>query len=339
MSALSEICRQLRRFDELHVRVLSRTREVPYTFWMKNSVGVTWRVGCLFLALCGTCLAQKVAITFDDLPANGELPPGVSRAETAKNVLGILKERHVPPVYGFINAQKLEGSTDGAEALKLWAAAEPVGNHTYSHMDLEANSALAFEREIDEDEPALELLSGDAKGSWRWFRYPYLHEGDTVEKRRAVRAYLKAHGYRIAQVTLDWEDYLWNFAYARCAAKNDAKGIEWLRSSYLNTASEFLDGGRAQAKLIYGHEISYVLLLHLGAFSSTILPEALDLLNKKGFTLVTLEEAESDAAYEGDPDVGLHDAGTLLDQWMQLKQIKYPEHAEKPYKEIEAVCR
>jgi peptidoglycan/xylan/chitin deacetylase (PgdA/CDA1 family) len=289
------------------------------------------------VALAGMSAAQKVAITFDDLPLNRELPPGVTRAETAKSVLAILKKRHVPPVYGFVNAKKLEGSADGAEALKLWAAAEPVGNHTYSHMDLEQNTVEAFEREIEEDEPALELLK--EKDNWHWFRYPYLREGDTVEKRRGVRAYLKARGYRIAQVTLDWEDYLWNFAYARCAAKNDTKSIEWLRSSYLNTASEFLDLGREQAKLIYGHDINYVLLMHLGAFSSTILPEALDLLKKKGFKLVTLEEAESDAAYDGDPDVGLHDAGTLLDQWMQVKQIKYPEHAEKPYKEIESVCR
>jgi peptidoglycan/xylan/chitin deacetylase (PgdA/CDA1 family) len=306
---------------------------------MKNLAILTCRVSLLLVALSGICAAQKLAITMDDLPLNGDLPPGVTRVETTKNVLAILQKRHVPAVYGFINAQKLEGNADGAEALKLWAAAEPVGNHTYSHMDLEQNTAEAFEREIAEDEPALELLKGDAKDHWHWFRYPYLHEGDTVEKRRAIRAYLKTHGYRIAQVTLDWEDYLWNMAYARCAAKNDMKSIEWLRSSYLNTASEFLDLGRAQAKLIYGHEINYVLLMHLGAFSSTILPEALDLLEKKGFKLVTLGEAESDAVYDGDPDVGLHDAGTLLDQWMQMKQIKYPDHTEKPYKEIESVCR
>ena len=306
----------------------------------RSSRLVASRLVFVFLwAFCGICGAQKLAITFDDLPSNGSLPPGVTESETAKNVLAILKKQHVPPVYGFVNAKKLEGNADGAEALKLWAAAEPVGNHTYSHMDLEQNTAEAFEREIEEDEPVLELLKGDAKESWHWLRYPYLHEGDTVEKRRAVRAYLKEHGYRVAQVTLDWEDYLWNFAYARCAAKGDEKSIEWLRSSYLNTASAFLDLGREQAKLIYGHETNYVLLMHLGAFSSTILPDALDLLKQKGFKLVTLEEAESDAAYEGDPDVGLHDAGTLLDQWMQVKQIKYPEHAEKPYKEIESVCK
>jgi peptidoglycan/xylan/chitin deacetylase (PgdA/CDA1 family) len=240
-------------------------------------------------------------------------------------------------VYGFINAKKLEGNVDAAEALKLWAAQEPVGNHTYAHMDLEQNTPEAFEREIEEDEPALELLS--QKEDWHWLRYPFLHEGDTVEKRRAVRAYLQAHGYRVAQVTLDWEDYMWNTAYARCVEKGDQKAIAWLRSSYLSTASEFLDLGRAQAKLIYGHDINYVLLLHLGAFSSTILPDALDLLKKKGFKLVTLEEAESDPAYNSDPDAALHDAGTLLDQWMQVKQIKYPEHAEKPYKEVAAACQ
>jgi peptidoglycan-N-acetylglucosamine deacetylase len=281
--------------------------------------------------------AQKLAITFDDLPLNGSLPPGVTRAETTKNVLAILKRRHLPPVYGFINAKKLEGDPDGAEALKLWAQAEPVGNHTYAHMDLEQNPAEAFEREIEEDEPVLELL--DAKDNWHYFRYPYLHEGDTVEKRRAIRAYLKTRGYKIAQVTLDWEDYLWNTAYARCVAKDDKQSIAWLRSSYLSTASEFLDLGREQSKLIFGRDINYVLLMHLGAFSSTILPDAFDLLKKKGFKLVTLEEAESDPAYETDPDVGLHDAGTLLDQMMQVKQFKYPEHADKPYKQIEAICQ
>src|SRR5208282_2896898 len=152
---------------------------------------------CIFLLLGGLCAAQDLAITFDDLPSNGSLPPGVKQSETAKAVLAILKKRHVPPVYGFINAKKLEGNPDGAEALKLWAAAEPFGNHTYSHLDLEQNSAEAFERDLEQNEPALELLAkpalGKAGNDWHWLRYPYLHEGDTVEKRRAVREYLNKH--------------------------------------------------------------------------------------------------------------------------------------------------
>src|SRR5580692_4321099 len=202
-------CRRLSRDGTLQSHEfhgnLPRTGAVSYTLLMlitRSALNVTRRVALVLLVLCGVCGAQKLAITFDDLPLNGELPPGVTRAETAKNVLAILKSRQVPLVYGFINSKRLEGNADGAEALKLWAAAEPVGNHTYSHMDLEQNTAEAFEREIGENEPALELLARKAGpgGDWHWFRYPYLHEGDTVEKRRAIRAYLKEHGYRIAQV-------------------------------------------------------------------------------------------------------------------------------------------
>lgn len=291
----------------------------------------------LFL-LVKLCVAQKVAITFDDLPLNGDLPPGVTRVEIAQDTLAVLKARHVPPTYGFINAKKLEGNPDGAEALRIWAGAEPFGNHTYAHMDLNENPSDAFEREIEQNEPALELLAG-RDTNWRWLRYPYLREGDTVEKRRAVGVYLRAHGYRVAQVTLDWEDYLWNSAYARCAAKNDAQSIAWLRSSYLDIESSYLDLGRELARTVYGHDISHVLLLHLGAFSSAILPDALDLLQKKGFRLVTLEEAESDPVYDGDPDVGSKYGGTLLELWMEAKKIKFPVVMEKPYKQLQEICR
>jgi len=296
------------------------------------------KIALVSLLLTELCLAQKVAITFDDLPLNGDLPPGVTRAQIARDTVSLLKARHLPPAYGFVNAKKLEGNGDAAEALKVWAAAEPFGNHTYSHLDLNANPAEAFEREIELNEPTLELLA--SKGSdWHWLRYPFLREGDTVEKRRAVRSYLQAHGYRVAQVTLDWEDYLWNSAYARCSAKNDVQSIAWLKSSYLSIESAYLDLGRDLAKLVYGHDINHVLLLHLGAFSSTILPDALDLMQKKGLTFVTLEEAESDPVYDGDPDVGSKYGGTLLELWMEAKKAKFPPVMEKPYKQLSNICK
>jgi peptidoglycan-N-acetylglucosamine deacetylase len=295
-------------------------------------------MGILLVLTANTCIGQKVAITFDDLPLNGELPPGVTRAEIARETLAVLRKRHVPPVYGFINAKKLEGNRDAAEALKVWAEAQPFGSHTYSHMDLNENPAEAFERDVEENEPTLELLAA-RDANWHWLRYPFLREGDTVEKRRAVRAYLLAHDYRVAQVTLDWEDYMWNSAYARCVAKNDSESMARLRSTYLSTATAYIDLGRDLARLVYGHDINHVLLLHLGAFSSTILPDVLNLLERDNFQLVTLEEAESDPVYAGDPDAGSKYGGTLLEQWMDVKKIKYPAVMEKPYKEVQEICK
>jgi hypothetical protein len=39
--------------------------------------------------------------------------------------------------------------------------------------------------------------------NWHWFRYPYLNEGDTLEKHREVRSWLKANHFQIAEVTID----------------------------------------------------------------------------------------------------------------------------------------
>src|SRR5215467_6970448 len=96
----------------------------------------------IIFPLASVCTAQKLAITLDDLPLNGVIQPGMTRVEIAQKTLPMLKKQHVP-IYGFLNAKKLEGNNDAAEALRLWAAAEPVGNHTYSHMNLEQNTPEA----------------------------------------------------------------------------------------------------------------------------------------------------------------------------------------------------
>lgn len=295
-------------------------------------------LSALLLTTTFSVRAEDVAITFDDLPLNGTLPPGITQTQVVKDVLAILKAHRVPQVYGFVNAIKLEGNPDGAQALKLWVAeGERVGNHTYSHTDLHKNTSEDFLQDVRRDEPDLELL--DASDSWRWLRYPYLREGDTLEKRRDVRAKLLERRYRIAQVTLDYEDYLWNSSYARCVAKGDKNAIAWLHSSYLSIASSYLDADRQMAQLVFEHPISHVLLLHLGAFSSSILPDLLDLLKRKDFTLVTLETAQRDAAYDTDPDAGSKYGGTLLEQWMDARALKYPPIEKKPYKQLEAICQ
>ena len=67
----------------------------------------------------------------------------------------------------------------------------------------------------------------------RVFRYPYLREGDTLQKRRAVRRWLAAQGYQIARVTVYFDDWAWNDAYARCVGRPDPGTIQWLKQSFL----------------------------------------------------------------------------------------------------------
>ena len=290
------------------------------------------------LSAPSNCAAEKLAITFDDLPLNGELAPGTTRTGIVTDVVAVLKGADGPPVYGFVNAGRFEDVPDGAAALKLWVqSGESIGNHTYSHPDLSDLSAPEFLADLRRNEPALELL--DAGNGWKWFRYPYLHEGDTLNKHRAVRRALRERGYRIAEVTIDYEDYLYNTPYARCLARGDRAAIEWLRSSYLALARGYIDADRQMAQMIYGRSIDHVLLLHLGAFSSAILPDLLQLLKDEGFTLVTLEQAQADPAYELDPDAGSKHGGTLLEQALDARHLPYPPAPKKPYRQLERICQ
>jgi len=292
----------------------------------------------LSVALANPLPAQEVALTFDDLPAHSTLPPNLSRVDIAKIIISDLQSAHAPKTYRFVNAGKLENVPADIDVLKMWRAAGfPLGSHTYSHMSLTANSAEAFEEDIRKNEPVLEsLMAGD---DWHSFRYPFLWEGDTFEKRRAIRAYLTANGYRVAQVTLDFEDYAWNDPYARCVVKNDAAAIERLKALYISTAVEYIRLGQTMAKLIYGRDIKHVLLLHLGGFETVMLPQLLTYLHSRGFSLVTLEEAETDSAYQSDPNVASQFGGTPLEQMMNATHLKIPPHMEKPFKELEAICR
>lgn len=281
---------------------------------------------------------EEVAITVDDLPVHGDLPPGVTRLEIAKSILATFKAKGVPEVYGFVNAKRIGGDQANADVLSAWVnAGFPLGNHTFSHLDLSTNSAQAFEDEIAMNEAPLQALMG--RKDWHWFRYPYLHEGDTLEKRHAVREYLKGHGYRVAQVTLDFEDYAWNNPYARCMNKNDQASVEWLKKSFLSAAEEYISMDQKVAQQIYGREVRHVLLLHIGAFDGVMLPQLLDMLSKKGFQFVRLDEAESDPAYLRDPDAALKYGGTLLDQFMDGQHLKYPPHTDKPMDKLNSICR
>jgi hypothetical protein len=91
---------------------------------------------------------------------------------------------------------------------------------------------------------------------------------------------------------------------------------------------------------VFGRDIHHVMLLHLGSFSSHILPDLLALLKDQGFEIVTLEEAQSDPIYQQDPDFAEPRGGTHTELFMQAKNIAWPANApKKPREELAKLCQ
>ncbi len=279
----------------------------------------------------------QVALTFDDLPARGTLPPGTTRVEIASKILSALHEAGVPPTYGFENGIALERQPADSAVLEAWrAAGQPLGNHTWSHMDLNSYSLEEFEADVSRNEAVLIQQMKD--GDWHWFRFPFLSEGDTPAKKAGVRAFLAQNGYRIAAVTMSFADYEWTEPYARCKAKNDSKAIAALEDTYLSAADESIGYSRGLSHALYGRDIPYVLLLHIGALDAEMLPQLLRLYRSRGFTFVTLAEAETDEFYRGSFNPKLPFGPDTLEQAMTERGLVLPARAAYgPL--LDAICR
>lgn len=280
---------------------------------------------------------KQIAITFDDLPVHGPLPPGETRLEVAHQIIQALKAAHVPPTYGFVNAQRVQDQPTTVDVLAAWRKAGfPLGNHTWSHMNLDQASLQDFESDLEKDEPLLKLQMNGA--DWHWFRFPYLAEGNTIEKKTGIRVYLAQHGYKIAGVTMSFADYNWNEPWARCSEKHDQAKIAWLEHSYLRAAAADIQYRHEMAEQLFGHPIPYVLLMHIGAFDARMLPRLLDLYRRHGFTFVSLADAEKDPFYRFDVDPKLVPGPDTLEGSMEQKHLPLPKHADYA-PELEKACR
>jgi peptidoglycan/xylan/chitin deacetylase (PgdA/CDA1 family) len=279
-----------------------------------------------------------VALTFDDLPVHAALPPGVTRVDVARETLAALTAAKVKEAYGFVNAKGVDDDPATAEVLRLWrAAGYPLANHAWSHMDLHANTAEAFQQDVARNEATLRAHMGES--GWRFLRYPYLREGDTLEKRRSVRAFLAARGYRVAQVTMNFDDWAYGDPYARCAAAKDAAGVAWLEQRYLARAAASMARSRDLSQRLYGRDIPYVLLLHIGSFGAVMMPKLLALLDERGFDVVTLEEAQADAAYAYDPDLPFATGTTFFDQVIAARRLDVPSRPDDTLGRLQGLCR
>ena len=279
----------------------------------------------------------QIVFTFDDLPAHGPLPPGETRMDVASKIIAALRENHLPPVYGFVNGVFMEQNPGSDQVLKAWRAAGfPLGNHTWSHMNLNQHTPEEFEADLLRNEPLLSpLMAGE---DWHWLRYPFLAEGDTPEKRSAVRSFLLQHGYRVAAVTMSFGDYRWNEPYARCKQKGDKQAIEQLESNYLQAADQSINFYRQLSSTLFGRDIPYVLLMHIGAFDAKMLPRLLDLYRSRGFQFVTLEQAEKDDFYREDTNLRLPPAHDMLEGIAAERHVPMPPRPQLAV-QPESLCR
>lgn len=249
------------------------------------------------LVLALPAAAQRLALTFDD-GLNPEREPRA--AAWYGGLLGALEAAGVKAM--FFPSLGNVGSEAGLALVGRWSeAGHAIGNHTNHHRNL-ASPRVSLERFIADVE--------EADAAFRRFptfrpmlRFPFLKEGDTAAKRDGMRAWMKAHGYRPAEVSIDASDWYYNQVFLALSKAGEGEKLQRLRTAYVDHLLDRAAYYDTLAVRVTGRSPAHVLLLHTNAINATWLRAVIAAFRAHGWTFVPAVEAFDDPIYREQPDV------------------------------------
>jgi peptidoglycan/xylan/chitin deacetylase (PgdA/CDA1 family) len=213
-----------------------------------------------------------------------------------ERLLAAFTAHHLPPVHGFVNGKRVDDDPATEAVLRRWVAAgHQLGNHSWSHPALNTTALDVYLADVRRGEDILARVAPNQ--TWKVFRYPFLQQGNTVEKRDGVRRFLAQGGYQTADVTIDADDWAYNEPFVRCAERGDRAAIETLRRSFISGNVEELRRARAITRQLAGRDVPQVLLLHAGVADADAIDALLTAFEEEGARWVGLRAALSDPFY------------------------------------------
>ncbi|GGH61516.1 polysaccharide deacetylase [Comamonas phosphati] len=249
---------------------------------------------CLYLPLAA--MAQRLALSFDD----GYDPDKLPNARALNNqLLKALKDNEIKSIL-FAAGSRVD-SQEGMNLVGKWLEqGHQVGNHSYSHLNLDEKQ-VSLDRYLSDMERNEDVLS--RLPSWsRRYRFPYLKEGNTEAKRDGVRQWLSAHGYGSGAVSIDASDWYYDQRLRAWMVRHPGESPQAFKQPYIR---HLLDRAAYYAQLArqaMGREIDHVLLLHTNTINAMFLDDVISALRDAGWTFIPPEQAYADAVYQEAPD-------------------------------------
>lgn len=238
----------------------------------------------------------RIAITIDDLPWIGAVTPGETKLAATQRLLAHLRDRRIAAT-GFVVCGHATGA--GASIVRGWQqAGMTLGNHTQWHRSVDEVPSDKWQRDLA---ACHDRLVGWDVGE-RFFRFPYLQQGATDQRRAHAKAALASLGYAHAPVTVNVFD--WHFAagYGAAVKRGDLQRAQQIAEGYVQFAVEATQRARETATRKVGRDVAHILLLHANLLAADHLGALLDALVGIDFAFVPLAEALKDPVY------GLEDA-------------------------------
>lgn len=242
-------------------------------------------------------LKPRISFTFDDGQINNIGPYGLEKWN--QMLLGNLKKQNLRAILFSSGNNKM--SEKGKYILSSWNDdGHLIANHTLSHPNFNSEMVTleTFKSELIRNDKIINKYSNYLP----YFRFPYLKEGNTLEKVNGFRQFLKEKGYKNGHVTVDASDWYIDSRLVQRIRQNpnaDISGFESYYKKHLLERAIFYD---SVAYELTHRRISHVLLLHHNLAAALFLDDLIQHFKDNGWEVIDADKAYKDDIYLEEPD-------------------------------------
>lgn len=237
-------------------------------------------------------MAKSLALSFDD----GLDPKTNPQAEQINDdILKTLKQNKITAIV-YPSISKI-GGEPGRDIIAKWGQeGQHIGNHSNLHMNFnKPDVTLAnYLKDVQEGHDFFKNL----KGFVPRYRFPFLKEGNTEEKRDGMRKWLKVHNYRSGAVSIDASDWYYNQLYLKYQENHDTQSLGKLKKAYITHLLGRADYYDNLALKTIERSPNHVILLHVRAINAAWLPDIIQAFKQQKWQFIDSEKAYTDPIYQ-----------------------------------------
>jgi len=246
---------------------------------------------------------RPLLVTVDDLPiAGGGHDSAEERLAITEGLLGHLR-RHGIQAVGLVTWRNVRDET-GREILEQWlAAGHELGNHSDTHPSYSTTGIEEYREDMERARTQIEALLEPHGQRVRYFRFPYLREGDTPEKVAAMRAYLEESGQRNLPVTLDNQDWSFNRPWIEARRSGDEAAAAAIADDYHAALRISIRHHERRGDALLDRVTPQILLLHANAIGAAEWGRLFTWLEETGHRFARVDEILEDPVLADPPAV------------------------------------
>lgn len=246
---------------------------------------------------------KKIAIGFVSIPPLDQSSDPPKDADSTARLLIAKLQRYRVPAIGFVLGAAI---SDGrklypvrANIVRMWRdAGLEVGIGSFKHVWFYETPYDDYVAGVEKNEAVVKKILAEKNLNLRYFSYPYLNTGKSVEDRDRFERWLNGRGLNSVKYTVDDQEWMYSYAYDVARQDNDIDMMNEIRVTFVRYMDKMMDHYEAYSREMFRRDIAQTMVLTPSRLVTDSADDLFGMLRRRGYRFVPIDEAQADDAYK-----------------------------------------